>query len=96
MCRIAYALGGLGSGVAKNKKQEQSESKSGSEEKEDNSEGRTNSGEEDCDNKEPSSGGKGEQKKEEKYWGRPLDCPKCGSKKSFREGYCDKCRYDVE
>jgi len=31
----------------------------------------------------------------EKDWQRPLDCPKCGSEKTFQEGFCSKCNYDV-
>ena len=28
-------------------------------------------------------------------WRRPLDCPKCKGIKTYQEGYCDKCNYDI-
>ena len=28
-------------------------------------------------------------------WRRPLNCPKCKGVKTFQEGFCDKCGYDV-
>lgn len=31
----------------------------------------------------------------ETYWGRTLDCPKCKGNKTFTEGFCERCGYDV-
>lgn len=35
------------------------------------------------------------QESEGKDWRRPLNCPKCNGTKTFSEGFCSNCGYDV-